>query len=303
MSTYGFRLRFFVHGPFLDTDESSLELALPDGAVVTVLASDRGQPLRDVNDLQIRGQGFASAEEARACGERLRNAIRKSSVELQIGFDLGKDVATSSADKVVKEQRLQEGVRLLDDVHGLCVYDEDLDVRVLRMKGAGTVIAPPAQLLTEWQRQYQENPVLTPREVLALELYSAAHKEPFVRAKFLTLISVVEVLAQPGDRSEAVRDHIQRLIDDMKNSGLSADEQKTIVQQLHHLKKHSIRSSCRAYIGQVLGKDAWDEFDRFYEIRSTMTHDGDVPPGVALSTEATTLDAMVAKLLKHLGRP
>src|SRR5262245_7286988 len=112
MPPFGFRLRFFAYGPRLQTDETSLTFELSDGHTVR-LAAARGNdvPLRLVEegDFQIRGTGFPTSEDARRCGERLRRAIRRSSVELRTGFDVGRDVATGRSSDDVKKAGLERG--------------------------------------------------------------------------------------------------------------------------------------------------------------------------------------------------
>jgi hypothetical protein len=302
MTTYGFRLRFYIHGPTLNTEEKSVEIALPDGNVVT-LSSARtpDSPLSDARELQLRGTGLTSSDEATRCGERLRGAIRKSSATLHMGFDLGRDTATSGLGKLVKDHVLATaGVRVLDNVHGLVVYEEDLPVSIPVFSGQGRVLRSPTAILDEWTRQYELDPQLTAREVLAFELYSAAQREPFPRARFLTLVSVVEVLAAPRERAAEV----VALVESFGKQTASAPQLKdadrrALIDSLSFLKKQSIRSACRGYVEGALGADEWRDFDRLYGIRSALAHDGDV--GADLNVEGTILEGIVSRLLGALG--
>jgi hypothetical protein len=301
VSTFGFRLRFFIHGPFIDSEAESLSLSLPDGHSVILSAVHSGGALRNANELQVRASGFDTSEAALQCGERLRNAIRKSSASLKMGFDVGKDRATSGASKFVKDQAAAGGYRLLNDVHGLCVFEEDLPVRVLSMRGQGQVLTPPSRVLDEWIRQYKAGPSLSDKETLALELYSVAHAEPFVRAKFLTLISVVEVLAPVQTRSADVGSVVKKLIVLAHEAKLTTADTNSLVGGINNLKTESIGRSCRAYIEQRLGEATAREFAHLYGVRSKITHSGDVPADTDLVAELTKLESIVAALLERVG--
>lgn len=314
--TYAFRLRFFVHGSRLGSDESTIEIKLPDGTVVDLAPaklshrdpdekeddSSKSPPikLRDTNELRICGRGFATEDEARRCGERVRDAVRKSSAELKMGFDLGKDRPTSRTSTMVKEAVRAKGFKLLDNVHGLMVYEQDLPAGVFSLSATAFVSVPPERVIDEWTRQYALGPKLKdPRELLAFELYGAVWMEPFLRAKFLTLVSVVEVLAMRGPRSQEAVALIDRFMADA--TVLTEPERTSVFQALGQMKTESIRSACRRYVQGALGEADWKELDRLYGIRSTMAHEGDVPAGVEIGDEVTKLTDIVARLLSRLG--
>jgi hypothetical protein len=74
--TYGFRLRFFLHGPRLKTDAFSERLQLADGREITLAATWPDVKLCDTRDLKLTGGGFERQANAEACGRRLRKRAR-----------------------------------------------------------------------------------------------------------------------------------------------------------------------------------------------------------------------------------
>ncbi len=299
--TYSFRLRFLAHGPRLGTDGGAIEFQLTDGQVVSLApARDSDSPLHATNDLRIRGGGFATAGEARGCGERMRAAIRTSSAHLPMAFDLGRDSGGTHTSDAIKEEYRKRGFRAVDNVHGLQVYEEDLPAKVISVEGSGYSSIALAMVIEAWKRQYELNPSLSPREVLAFELYAFAHREPFQRARFLTLISVVEVLAVRAKRSGAAIALIDGFIEEARKA-LHGPDLKSLMDSLQNLKSESIRGACRKYVEAALTVADWHELDDLYSLRSTIAHDGDVPAGVELGDRAHQLDGIVARLLARLG--
>ena len=222
---------------------------------------------------------------------------------LHMGFDLGKDRATSSFAAFVKADVLAKtGVRILDNVHGLMVYEDDLPMSIPVTSAQGRAMMSPTTIFEEWRRQYERNHQLTDTEVLAFELYSAAQREPFPRARFLTLVSIVEVLARPRPRTADALALVDSFLQQAGSvPGLAHDERQALTDSLRVLKKQSIRSVCRSHVEAALGTEEWREFDRLYAIRSTLTHDGRVDAD--LNVEGTTLEGIVSRLLARVGEP
>ena len=130
MTTYGFRTRFLLREDFvIDHDEKTLDVPLPSGDLTLVLRPRSNTNIGESRELTIHGSAFPSEGEAYACGRRTKTALLLCGARLRMGFDVGKDRATSGFGKSVRERARKMGVLLLNDVHGLSVFPKDMPVR------------------------------------------------------------------------------------------------------------------------------------------------------------------------------
>ena len=90
----------------------------------------------------------------------------------KIGINPGKDQPTSQAGQIVKERAKQKGIRLLDDVHGLSVFPEDLPVRFISLRARLLVEQPADRFVDAFRRAFEPPPKLSRKQTLALELYA-----------------------------------------------------------------------------------------------------------------------------------
>jgi hypothetical protein len=213
-----------------------------------------------------------------------------------MGIDVGKDKSASVIGRSLREGAKYEGVLLLDDIHGLCVFPEDLPVRFVSISASVEIGQSAGKFVEEFLKAYELSPEFSSKQSLALELYSLSHFESSLRARFLTLISSVECLSSPEQKGESVIAHLDNLIDMTKQS-LQCPETDSIISQLGDLKKESISSSCRKLIARYLGQDAAKLFNNCYDIRSKLVHKGDAPEGINLGVYTPQLDELVSQLI------
>lgn len=297
MTTYGFRIRFLLPGDYaINVDAETLDIPLPSVGLTLVLRSMPESSIRKSRNLTIRGSGFPSEDEARACGRRTKNALMLCGARLRTGFDVGKDKARSGVGKVVKERAREIGVRLLDDVHGLSVFPEDRPVLVFSVSASAVIGKPATRFVEEFGKAYEMSPEFSPKQSLALELYNASKFELSLRARFLTPVIAVECLSTQEEQPRHVLDHVKELVALTKKS-FKGPEKGRILSHLGELKKESISKSCRDLVGKHLGAEVAKLFKKCYDTRGKIVHDGEPPEGFDLGHYVEELDKIVSQLL------
>ena len=100
----------------------------------------------------------------------------------------------------IDQARVEQGVRLLNEFHGLHVYVEDPDLPTRFVWSR--VEAKLRKGVEVFEESFREAVDLglefTDRETLAFELYGLSHsRESAERARFLTLINAIETISEP----------------------------------------------------------------------------------------------------------
>ena len=194
MAEYNFRIRFVLpNTDYLIYDGSEVEIGLwakPVKLTLTAFAPNAS----GVRHLVLKAGPFPSAEDAGKAGLAVRNALLMTAVQLRMGIDVGQDESPGGITTYFREKVLQEqGVQLLDDVHGLCVYEADRPVRFFGSYSPTLIRRSPVNTFVEQLVRWGQHSLsLTEKQHLAFELYSAAHFEPLQRARFLTLVIALE---------------------------------------------------------------------------------------------------------------
>lgn len=297
MATYGLRLRFNLPSDS-NIQEKSTELELlqlPDGRPLTLHALS-ADSIADCAKLSVRAGGFASEQEARACAQRVRNALLICGAITQIGIDVGQDKAASRLGDAVRDRWRKEGKRLLDDVHGISVFPEDLPVRFV--SGWARVVRGlrAEEFVGQFRRALEAVTELSSRKALSLELYAASKFESSQRARFVTLVSAVEALAEQEYEDRQILDHVESLIEATKEK-LEAPARDQLLSRLGQLKRWSIARACKEMVTEHLGPKEAEAFAYAYDVRSEILHEGRVPAGADLGRDCHKLDELVSQLL------
>lgn len=130
--------------------------------------------------LKNTGKGFSTKDEAVHAGRRVKNAIAWSSARMRVGVDLGDDKSHGGASEYLKKRAMEEsGIRLLNDPHGLVVYEEDAlpPTRFVRVSGEPRVGKPISAFEDYFLQAVSMDLRLTDKETLAFELYGLSHVE------------------------------------------------------------------------------------------------------------------------------
>jgi hypothetical protein len=300
-TTYGFRLTFHLPAgrSFAGSARGKRRMRFSSFAG-RVYLKKLPRPKRNRFGARVKylviGERFASQEAALDCGRRFKLALSLLAAERQFGVDAGRDAATSSFSHEIKEAIARsQGVQLHDDIHGLDVYCEQPRVTRFSVEAYGSssyVIDDYEDRLGEF---FAAGLALSPKQQLALDLYNLNHFESVTATRFLTLITVVEVLAVRRKRSPQVIAFVKTLRDAAKESELTAGERTALLNGLGNMKQQSISEACREFVGQHGSVADVAFFSDCYSARSELVHDGVTARAFAL--DSTQLDALVSRLL------
>ncbi len=241
------------------------------------------------------GKSFASEAEATDVGRRIQIAFAFFAAERQLGIDIqdrgGSSVSQSIKDSIAKEH----GVHIRDDVHGLDVYSESHPVQRFGAEGYFSVNVRIVNYEERLQAYFAKPLRLTDKQALALSLYNASHFDSASRSRFLTLVTVVEILADRKIRSSQERTLLQSFKTQCKEADLALADRQSLLNALGNIVKRSIGDACAALIAtQGSAADA-TYFRACYKARSELVHTGHTSSSEPL--DPTKLDALVARVL------
>jgi Apea-like HEPN len=280
------------------------ELFLPDSEKLVKLISPR-----EKKELWVTCEGISSKTHAEVVGQRVKKALSLCSASLQLGIDVGRDTPPSSHagfrapghDKsaTVLYNPLDGPSLMPDDVHGLVVYPARPHPVFASINISDPIQKPmPLERLgAELEAHYGKNPLLTAKQELALELYSASHYEASKKTRFLALITIVEVLAERLKQPDQIQDLINDFLKITAETDLEEKQKEAFQKQLENLKQQSITSACRALTKQHLGPEGEKIFKAYYALRGKLVHTGDTKKVESLDTVTSTLDLIVSRLL------
>lgn len=233
--SYGFRIRFILlKGSVIQHDTDTLAIEFPSSRKAILIQSATGIKLKDSNNCIIRGSGFSSADEAFACGRKTKNALIIACAGLGLSIDVGEDKASSGVSRIIKDEARKAGFILLNDVHGLCIYPEDLPVSFSCTGGTPGKSASTVAFVKELSQVYENAPELNPRQSLAFELYSLAQATPSKRSRFLLFMDAFECLPGSDGQVEAFIDSCRPVKTSLLDQGSapSGADMETICQKL-----------------------------------------------------------------------
>lgn len=308
-----FRLRFHLpQHHSINCDEAVLEIPTEgDQPNLQLKGHDGDGSIKSARRLILSGGPYISEEEASKAGSRARHALMRYSILARVGIDLGKNRSTGGMSKYLKDKIASEmGIQMLNDVHGLLVYDGTQETKFVSVEASPTLGKQVPELLGLFQQANASLFRPTDKQEVAFELFVAAQFEPSPRSRFLTLVMAIEALLQPADRDQAVQAHVQSLIDQTKQSTLPENEKKPLLSSLQGLAKDSIGRTGKLLAEDLLakseygGKTPGSFFRHCYSLRSQLVHDGAIADdAVELGRVVTELERFVSDILEASIRP
>jgi hypothetical protein len=253
--TYAFRISCILAGASIKTKEREIPLLLPEIVQpITVYLSEienqtEGRPLT------IVGRDFSSEAEARSTGVAVKEAVLLVGLLLGVGIDVGNDQAVGPA---FKRKDGQPDERLQPDVHGLQVFPdiEGMIFGAIRL-GRPVTVFSPVDFAEKVAESYALGRSLSKRQILAAQLYAQSHFHLSDAARFLTLISGVEALAERHTKSPAAVRLVERVIEMVRTADdLEKSEKEALANGLRELCKQSISAACRALVRRFCGEEA-----------------------------------------------
>lgn len=312
MPPFGFRLRALILRDRLPATETDGAIEVPHTKRYTILVIQKGANRRP-DHLILRQTGFASEQDAREAGQAAKAALRATGVATDVSMDLGPDLASTGIGQIVKDGIREEfGVELRGDVHGVDVFDEEApEVKYMRMEAEGSVIAKLDDFVETLGRflESTSTPESDGRVRLASEVYMAAAFESSDRARFVTYITVLEILANRERRTQPELDLIQMAADEVDTcEDLDSGAKQSLRSGLLDLQSESIGASIRS-LAESMDTSRLDLGDRpirrfindCYAARSNLVHEGQPGTGFDLRAETPRLARVArAALLSRL---
>jgi len=261
-----------------------IDIQHPDGIHFTLSAIDADK-LKNAKDIIIKGGAYNSSELAMEAGQRCQNALRLTFAKVRFGVDFGKlkEGKARNGKKVITESDLEiSDQHIMDDVHGLMVYDNDIPTGFIRLHDLSVKIGnQPSRIIQALNLALKQNIEFSGIELIAFELFNASFFEQSARARFLMLMIAIEALLEPKDMDSAALRHVQSLIEATKNClDLSLIERDSLLGRLNWLLKESISKTGREFVNQRLGQRLYNNMpsDKFftycYNLRSKIVHKG-----------------------------
>lgn len=287
--------------------------------------------------LVLKASDFASEKEAEEFIPRIKAGLWNLALEYNIAFipDFERREITRSADREAAGRNLGAtfGVADLGPVHGLTneggivIYRSDeqirfLDIGDITARGS-THLNHVIRVLTEGIEGYRENSHLTEEpSTTAFDLYLSHFYERSIRARFLTLVMTLEVLAPVTEKHVVAQELLTRLRDeiDIRLAEITDEEARDSLEalrrELEFRKETSIRRRVRRLIldeapldkpsRQTLAKQVvWA-----YDLRGALAHSGSVDSDelykahdIALNAAKLILRARLLGLARPLANP
>jgi hypothetical protein len=286
----GFRLRFRIAPGTALRFAEPLVIPLVDGVSVAAKSGEHG----GIQYVNLQAEGMSEAE-AQLRGARLRLAVRLAAAKLRVGVDTGDDRCIGRPGRVLQDMAAEEGVSLLPAVHGLTVFDATRPVAFLAACGTPVVSRPAPPFMRAVAEVYAHASTVSPKQNVALDVYNSSRFENSVRARFLSLTTVVECLVEQGERSAEARALLDTFMQQVVESGLSGEERERLKNALRMLQRESIRKACKDIVTDLCGPDAARFFAECYGARSDLVHDGTT--SLNIEDEVERLDVLVSSLL------
>lgn len=305
--TYSFRIRGNrCPTTTIATEESELQIPVDEYGVSVRLRSSQEKPLKESERYVLVGSGYLEEETARAEGVRYQNALMLAFAMSRVGVDFGFRAAKGSFTKPGLEWAEQQfGVRALNDVHGLMVYETEPPARFVSMSAIPTVGANREVFVDNLHRAFQIKPDLSDREVIAFTMFNASFFQPTADTRFILLVMAMEALIGPTKRQDSTVQLVDSLIEKASSSNIEKSDKDSIQGSLNSLKYESIGQAGKRLATERLGSETRyqdleprDFFARCYKVRSNLVHGSKpFPTFKEVGALAAPLEVFVSDLL------
>lgn len=278
--TYRARLRFRVQKK-LNIDDAKRLLTVA-GREVVLSGAEGTKPIKELEWLVLNARGFSSAEDARDFGYKLRVALEVSSVANRLGVDPGRGLPTSAVGQSVRQVAEEQfGVTLRNNVHGLDVFPDDPNSRIISFEGRGTVLAGADGFLADVGELHATAATMSQRATDVVLLLNFALMRTEAVAQIVFAVSAVEMLGQDETWSRDQKRLLRDLAQAARQSSVGSEEERcevaeAIAKSLHRLTLRQGVFRLLDRLGLAHLKKPWDAL---YSERSSLVHGLAPQPG------------------------
>ena len=307
---YSFRIRYRL-GDTVRIESTATELVLADPAVqgesVVSRPTNVGALIVNERVFCVRGMGYPSESSALEAGHRWCGLVQIVFARLGIGADFG-DRAPKAAFTEYGLQMVSAengGARVLNDVHGLMVFETDPQPLFAAQEVTAIVGKPVDRLLQAIASAEKIGADLPDDRRLAYDLFGASFFQKVADSRFMLLMMALETMIEQRPRDRDVVAHVDTLIRNTQDSTLSPNDIQSLVRSLETLRQESIGQAGRE-LARTLGERRYMEmaptefFTHCYNIRGDLAH-GAIPRPTSESVglAAAHLEHFVGDLLGH----
>ena len=225
---------------------------LDTGSYFTLKAVDKA-PWEAGQKLHVELEGFATASSAEHSGKKLIQAILWCAIKYRRTIKLNYQTYEPA---YVYERNRSKGSSISSDV--------DLSL-------------PPILVINEICDGYSKLPDPDPNLLLSMEVFAASKLETSERAKYLSMVSAFELLADCKSLGEEVEEFLKSTEKSLKSNPDIPEHLKTSLSgRLLQLKKESIRQALKRFVKEMFPEhsDIIKIIEEAYSIRSQITHEG-----------------------------
>lgn len=282
MTTFRFRFRFHIANKGLLTGENNnIEFSLPNGRIASLHTIDADK-FSEATRFVILSGGYSTEEEALEYGYKVKDAVLCYGVKFRVGVDVGNDRASGFLSKFVKDKIFNEqGVKMIDDVHGVTAYSEKYPTSSISVSAVGLINARASDFFADQINILLVNDIKIVDSIkLAMELMTSSFFESSSRSRFLILILAAESILTPNDRPAEVQTLVDELKKHTKASAITEIDKNSILGSLNWLYKDSISKSLKKMAIRYLPGKIYDGMPseifikRCYDARSKLVHSG-----------------------------
>jgi hypothetical protein len=233
--------------------------------------------------LVMNARGLSSESIAQEFGARLKVAVEISSAINRLGVDGGIDLPSCSLSDMVRTNiRNATGNDIRGNVHGLDVFPDADNVRILNVQASGSVLASPTQFLSDLDSFHSAASGFSQRaqDITVLLNFALMHREPV--AQIIFALSAVEMLGQDETWSANQKLILKDLEEKATESHIGSAEERAevalaLTKSLHRL---SLRQGVLRLLDRLQLGHLRPEWDRLYGERSTLVHGVAPRPGI-----------------------
>lgn len=277
-----FRIRFNLNdGITLNSSESKIEV-FPSGLPqrITLHAGEDG-PISGSSRMKLYGAPFSSESEAWESALKSRSALLIWAVSHNIGIDLlDYDGTPGNAGGTYFHEGM--GIHFREDKKGIDVYETSGEMGRLRGGDVNFSITKSTDVFAEaFRANYNKALSVDDRLRLACELYCVSFFDTSDRTRFITLVTCIEALLTPSQRSAGAVALVDEAIESATAAELDSEERKSLLSGFERLRKESIGSAGSRLASETLGskptfdgKTAGKFFKYCYRVRSEILHSG-----------------------------
>lgn len=283
--SHSFRIRF-IQSPTdtIQSEANELLLQASDEKLrITLNNLKPEQPIKDAEQLSLSGHGYDSSHEALKAGQKYLQALMVALAHVRVGADFGhrtgKGIFTSEGLNWLEQET---GQRILNNAHGLMVFSTNpkpsfVSINAKSVRGTNADAFQSVLLKVVAKR-----PDLSEREQLAYSLFNSSFFQPGTDSRFMLLVMSIEALIESEPRSSEVRVHVEKLINQTRESGLQKNEIDSLVGSLKWLLPESINQAGKRLVTRRLGAREYNSmsankfFSHVYKMRSNLVH-GNMP--------------------------